>query len=71
MIAWSKGVNATSYRAGFIASGDLAVAARLIESEGDGRGSAGATQDVEQLVIYGVSEDYFAIRAHLGLAIVG
>jgi hypothetical protein len=64
---WSRGVNATSYRAGFIACGDLGTAAELIRGECDSA-IADSGKEIDQLLAYAVSENYFAIRAHLGLA---
>jgi tetratricopeptide (TPR) repeat protein len=67
--AWDRGADATARRAGFVVSGDLAAAAAVIASEPTGVGEPGAKQKTMDLVAYSVSEDYFALREQLGLAV--
>jgi len=68
---WGHAVDATAHRAGFIACGDLAVAARAIAAEPNVVGAPTVKDKLKELVLFSISEEYFAIRAQLGLAIGG
>ena len=64
---WRTAVDLASQRAGFLVSGELAAAARMLSTDGGGR----PTQRVQQLVSYSVSPSYFAVRGHLGVNLRG
>ena len=64
---WRTAVDLASQRAGFLVSGELAAAARMLSTEASAGGRPG--QRVQQLVSYSVSPSYFAVRAHLGVTI--
>jgi golgin subfamily B member 1 len=66
---WGNAVDLTSHRAGFIVAGDLDVAARMVSTEQVVVGGPTAKDKIKELVLYSISEDYFAIRQHLGLTI--
>jgi len=66
---WSKAVDFTSSRAGFLMCNDLEVAAHQIQSEPLAVGCADPKDKVRDLIQWCVSDEYFALRAHLGLAI--
>lgn len=66
---WGHAVDATSYRAGFILCGDLEVAARMVSAEPVVVGGPQVKDKVKELVLYSVSEEYFAVRRQLGLTI--
>jgi hypothetical protein len=66
---WSKAVDYTSSRVGFLMCNDLEVAAHQIQSEPLAVGSADPKDKVKDLIQWCVSDEYFALRAHLGLAI--
>jgi tetratricopeptide (TPR) repeat protein len=66
---WSKAVDYTSSRAGFLMCNDLEVAAHEIQSEPLAVGCADPKDKVRDLIQWCVSDEYFALRAHLGLAI--
>jgi hypothetical protein len=66
---WSKAVDYTSSRAGFLMCNDLEVAAHQIQSEPLAVGCADPKEKVRDLIQWCVSDEYFALRAHLGLAI--
>jgi tetratricopeptide (TPR) repeat protein len=64
---WRAAVDIASQRAGFLVSGELAAAARMLSTEASAGGRPG--QRVQQLVGYSVSPSYFAVRAHLGVTV--
>ncbi|MCE9573275.1 MAG: tetratricopeptide repeat protein [Deltaproteobacteria bacterium] len=66
---WGHAVDATSYRAGFVVSGDLEVAARMVSAEPVAMGGPQVKDKIKELVLYSISEDYFAVRAQMGLTI--
>ena len=66
---WSSAVDLTSHRTGFIVSGDLDVAARMVSQEPAVVGGPNAKEKIKELVLYSISEDYFTVRHHLGLTI--
>jgi tetratricopeptide (TPR) repeat protein len=66
---WEHAVDATSYRVGFILCGDLEVAARMVSAEPVVVGGPQVKDKVKELVLYSVSESYFAVRQQLGLTI--
>ncbi|HTM19059.1 MAG TPA: tetratricopeptide repeat protein [Kofleriaceae bacterium] len=69
MATWGHSVEATSHRAGFIICGDLETAARMVSAEPTVVGGPQAKDKIKELVLYSVSEEYFAVRHHLGLTI--
>jgi tetratricopeptide (TPR) repeat protein len=64
---WRTAVDLASQRAGFLVSGELAAAARMLSTEASAGSRPG--QRVQQLVSYSVSPSYFAVRAHLGVTV--
>jgi tetratricopeptide (TPR) repeat protein len=66
---WAIAVDYTSTRAGFLMCNDLEVAAQAIMSEPIAVGSADPKDKVRDLLQWSVSEEYFELRTHLGLAI--
>jgi len=66
---WSTAVDYTSSRAGFLLCNDLEVAAHQIQSEPLAVGCADPKDKVRDLIQWCVSDEYFALRTHLGLAI--
>ncbi len=69
MARWGHAVDATGHRVGFIIAGDLEVAARMIAAEPVVVGGPQVKDKIKELVLYSVSEDYFAVRQHLDLTI--
>ncbi len=69
MSKWGHAVEATAHRVGFIICGDLETAARMVSAEPSVVGGPQAKDKIKELVLYSVSEDYFAVRHHLGLTI--
>ena len=66
---WLAGVEHTANRVGLIVCGDLEVAAQVIETQPVRPGSPMPAEMLEELLRYGVSEEYFEVRRKLGLAI--
>ncbi|MGE5183647.1 MAG: tetratricopeptide repeat protein, partial [Acidobacteriota bacterium] len=66
---WGHAVDAASYRAGFVMCGSLDIAARAIAAEPVVVGGPTVKDKLRELVLFSVSEELFAIRAKLGLAI--
>jgi golgin subfamily B member 1 len=66
---WGFAVDYAASRAGFIISGDLEVAARVVSSEPTVVGGPQVSHKVADLVLYSISEEYFAVRQALGLSI--
>jgi tetratricopeptide (TPR) repeat protein len=66
---WALAVDFTATRAGFLLCNDLEVAAQQVLSEPVAVGSADPRDKVRDLIQWSVSEEYFELRNHLGLAI--
>jgi tetratricopeptide (TPR) repeat protein len=66
---WGHAVEATAHRVGFILCGDLEVAARMVSMEPVTVGGPQAKDKIKELVLYSISEDYFAVRQALGIQI--
>ena len=66
---WGHAVDATSHRAGFVICGDLEVAARMVSAEAVVVGGPQVKDKIKELVLYSISEDYFAVRQAMGLTI--
>ena len=68
---WGHAVDAVSYRAGFVVCGDLEVAARLVSAEPVTVGGPQVKDKIKELVLYSISEEFFTVRAQMGLTIAG
>jgi hypothetical protein len=66
---WAISVDYTSTRAGFLLCNDLEIAVQQIMSEPIAVGSADPKDKIRDLIQWSVSEEYFELRSHLGLAI--
>jgi golgin subfamily B member 1 len=66
---WSHAVDLTATRAGFLVSNDLEVAARLVQAEAVSVGVAEPKDKIRDLLQWSISDEYFALREHLGLII--
>jgi tetratricopeptide (TPR) repeat protein len=66
---WSHAVDAATHRAGFVVCGDLEVAARTIAAEPPVLGAPKIKDKLKELVLFSISEELFAVRARLGIAI--
>jgi hypothetical protein len=66
---WGHAVDAASHRAGLVVCGDLDVAARAVAAEPVVVDGPTVKDKVKELVLFSISEEYFAARAQLGLGI--
>ena len=69
MATWGHAVDSTARRVGFVVSGDLEVAANMARNEPTVVGGPSQNDKVRDLVLFSVSEDYFAARKALQLTI--
>jgi hypothetical protein len=65
---WVASIDYTADRAGFILSHDLAMAAEVMRATEDAS-SIGSKERIKEVVLFGVSEAYMAIRQKLAIAI--
>jgi hypothetical protein len=66
---WRTATDLTANRVGFILCNDLETAARRVAVESAGVSSLSAKDRLRDLLAYSVSEQYFGVRRHLGLAL--
>jgi hypothetical protein len=67
---WANAVELTGYRVGLLLCGDLATAALMISQEQAQLGSAMTPKDkIKELVLFSISEDYFAARQAIGMQV--
>ena len=59
----------SSHRAGFVVCGDLEVAARMVSAEPVIVGGPQVKDKIKELVLYSICEEFFAVRAQMGLTI--
>ena len=68
---WGHAVDAVAHRAGFVMCGDLEVAARSVVAEPVVVDGPTSKDKIKQLVLFSISEDYFAVRKQMELTIAG
>ncbi len=66
---WAKAVDLTATRAGYLICGDLEFAARIAQGESVTVGSPEPKEKVMDLILWSISDEYFALREHLGQTI--
>jgi hypothetical protein len=66
---WSRAVDYTATRAGYLMCNDLEVTARLVQAEPVAVGSVDPKDKIRDLIQWTVSDEYFALREQLGLTI--
>ena len=66
---WGHAVDATSHRAGFVVCGDLVVAAQMVSAEQVTVGGPQVKDKIKELVLFSISEEYFAVRQQMGITI--
>jgi tetratricopeptide (TPR) repeat protein len=67
MARWARAVHLTATRAGYLICNDLNVAAGLGQVGSVAAGVLDPSEVVRDLVEWSISEEYFTLRAHLGL----
>ena len=66
---WAQAVETTSARAGLLLAGDLEVAKKMVAMQPQIPGDLSPQERLKELMIFSVSEDYFTLRARLGIQI--
>jgi tetratricopeptide (TPR) repeat protein len=66
---WANAVDLTATRAGFLVCNDLDVSARLVQTEPVSVGIVEPKEKIRDLIQWSLSDEYFALREHLGLVI--
>ncbi len=66
---WSLSVDLTATRAGYLICNDLDVATRLVATEPVSVGVAEGKDKIRDLLLWSISDEYFALREHLGMMI--
>jgi hypothetical protein len=69
VVGWRTATDLTANRVGLILCNDLETAARAVATEKGGTTTLSAKDRLRDLLAYSVSEKYFAVRRHLGLAV--
>jgi golgin subfamily B member 1 len=69
MSKWLERVELTQNRVAFALCGDLEIAARAIQADAAPVGTLTAKDKLKDLVLYSVSDEYFALREAMGLQI--
>ncbi len=67
--SWRSATDLTANRVGLILCNDLQVAAKAIATEKTPQSTLSAKERLTDLLAYSVSEEYFAVRRHLGLSV--
>lgn len=66
---WRTATDLTANRVGLILCNDLETAARMVATEAAPQSTLSAKDRLRDLLAYSVSEDYFAVRRHLGVTV--
>jgi hypothetical protein len=66
---WVAAVDLTADRAGFLLAHDLQVAGEIVKASGDDASAVPVKERLKELILFATSEEYFAIRSKLGLAV--
>ncbi len=65
---WRSATDLTANRVGLILCNDLSVAAKVVATEKSAPSTLSAKDRLRDLLAYSVSEEYFSVRKHLGIA---
>jgi hypothetical protein len=68
---WVAAVDLSADRAGFIIASDLELAQEMIKAADEASAALPQKERLKELVLYSVSEQYFAVRRKLGINIDG
>lgn len=66
---WVAGVDLTADRAGFVVAHDLETAVEIVKASDEGSSAVPNQERLKELVLYAVSEPYFAMRRKLAIGI--
>jgi hypothetical protein len=68
---WIQCVEITAARTGLLLCGDLEIAKKIIAAEPQQPGDLTAQEKLKELILFSISDQYFALRETLGIAIGG
>jgi tetratricopeptide (TPR) repeat protein len=68
---WMQAIEITAARAGLLLCADLEIAKKIIAAEPQLPGDLPPAEKMKELIIFSVSEQYFALRKALGIAVGG
>jgi len=66
---WTQAIELTACRAALLVSGDLDIAKRILAAEATLPGDLSPADKMKELLLFTVSDDYFALRQALGITI--
>jgi len=66
---WMQAIEITAARAGLLLCADLEIAKKIIAAEPQLPGDLPPAEKVKELIVFSVSEQYFALRKTLGIAV--
>ncbi|XYI03446.1 protein kinase domain-containing protein [Sorangium sp. So ce1128] len=66
---WVSGIDLTADRAGFLLANDLELAQEMIKAADEASAAVPQKERLKELMLYAVSEEYFAVRQRLGINI--
>jgi hypothetical protein len=66
---WVQTVEITSARAGLLLCGDLEIAKKILAAEPQQPGDLSPQEKLKELILFSISDQYFALRQTLGIAI--
>ena len=66
---WLEGLDHTANRLGFVLCNDLVEATQAIRNESIIMSRASIADRIQELILFSVSEEYFALRKGLGISI--
>ena len=66
---WMQTVEATACRAGLLLCADLEIAKKIVSAEPQLPGDVTPAEKMKELLVFSVSEQYFALRKALGIAV--
>jgi len=69
LTAWLTASDLTASRAAFALVNDFEAAARMVSIEPAGMSQLTAKDRLRELLLFSISEDYFAVRKHLGVEV--
>jgi hypothetical protein len=69
LTTWLAASDLTATRAAFSLIGDFEVAARMVSTEQSALSPLAPKERLKELLVFSVSEDYFAIRKQLGVEV--
>ena len=66
---WLQAIDITACRAGLLLCADLEIAKKIIGAEPQLPGDLPPAEKIKELILFSVSDQYFALRKALGIAV--